>query len=95
MVSLNAGMIMKHNHKRVVVLRTGLSLDGADAVMIAPLNTRRPSGKAPAVEANTWYDNYWIATDQAKVVEAAEVVHAFTGPGRVRRSTLNAVLKEL
>lgn len=95
MASMNVGMIMKHNHKRVVILRTGMSIDGSDAVMIARLRTGRPSGKAPNVEVKTWLNNYWIPLDQVSVVKAADVVHAFTGPGRLPKGPLNAVLQKV
>ena len=53
MASMNVGMIMKHNHKRVVILRTGLNIDGSDAVKIARLSTRKPSGGGRYVKAKT------------------------------------------
>jgi hypothetical protein len=95
MASMNVGMIMKHNHQRVVILRTGLSIDGSDAVMIARLSTSKPSGSARYVEVKTWVNDYWIPLNQVSVVKAAGVVHAFTGPGRLPKEPLKAVLKEL
>ncbi|SES14597.1 hypothetical protein SAMN05216188_12339 [Lentzea xinjiangensis] len=95
MASMSVGSIMKHDHRKVVVLRTGLSVDGADAVMIARLSTRKPSGGAPYVEAKTWVGTYWVPLDQVKVVKAAGVVHACTSPGRLPKDPLKAVLKEL
>jgi hypothetical protein len=95
MASKNVGKIMKHNYTKVVILRTGLSIDGSDAVKIAPLSTRRPSGSGRYVEAKTWVKDYWIALDQVKVVKSAEVVDAALPPGQLPRKLLNAVLKEM
>ncbi|WP_086844685.1 hypothetical protein [Amycolatopsis kentuckyensis] len=95
MASMNVGMIMKHNHKKVVILRTGLSIDGSDAVKIAPLSTSKPSGSGRYVEAKTWVSDYWIPLDQTKVVKAADVVHAATPPGRLPTKPLKAALKEM
>ncbi|MEU0533884.1 hypothetical protein [Amycolatopsis tolypomycina] len=95
MASLKAGMVMKHNHQKVVILQTGLSSEGAEAVKIARLSTRRPAGSARSVEAKTWAGVYWIPLDQVSVVKAAGVVYAATGPGRVSKETLKEVLKEV
>jgi hypothetical protein len=95
MASLKAGMVMKHNHQRVVILQTGLSTEGSDAVRIARLSTRKPSGSARSVEAKTWAGVYWIPLDQVSVVKAAGVVYAATGPGRLSKDTLKTVLKEV
>ncbi|MEV6877809.1 hypothetical protein [Amycolatopsis sp. NPDC051128] len=95
MASMNVGMIMKHDHKKVVILQTGLSIDGSDAVKIVPLSTRKPSGSGRYVEAKTWVNDYWIPLDQVKLVKAADVVHAATPPGRLPQEPLRAVLKEM
>ncbi|MCE6998679.1 hypothetical protein LZG04_28355 [Saccharothrix sp. S26] len=97
MAAKHVGMIMKHNHRKVLVLRVGLTLDGADAVLVAPFGTAKPKpdGSARAVEAKTWVDDYWVRLDQASVVKAADVVHTWTPPGRLTRRPLDAVLKEL
>ncbi|WP_143035993.1 hypothetical protein [Lentzea fradiae] len=92
---MNVGMIMKHDHKKVVILRTGLSLDGSDAVMIVPFKSGKPSDNALYVKAKTWVKDYWIPLDQVSVVKAAGVVHACTSPGRLPKEPLNAVLKEV
>ncbi len=95
MAAKNVGKIMKHNHTKVVILRTGLSIDGADAVKIAPLSARRPSGSGRYVEAKTWVKDYWIALDQVKDVKATEVVDVALPPGQLPKQPLNAALKEL
>ncbi|ROP36064.1 hypothetical protein [Saccharothrix texasensis] len=95
MAAKHVGMIMKHDHERVVVLRVELTHDGADAVMVAPLVHTAPAGDARAVKVKTWVDDYWVRLDRTRVVKAADVVHAWTGPGQLRRPGLTAVLKEL
>lgn len=95
MASKSVGMVMSHHHKKVVIVRTGLSIGDADAVMIAPLSRTKPSGSTPCVKVKTWYDDYWVPLDQVTVVKVAEVVYAWTPPARLTRDPLNAVLKEL
>lgn len=97
MAAKHVGMIMKHDHRKVLVLRVGLTLDGADAVLVAPFVKAepKPAGGVRAVEAKTWVDDYRVRLDQASVVKAADVVHNWTPPGRLNRQQLKAVLKEL
>lgn len=95
MDSKNVGKIMKHNYKKVVILRTGLNIDGSDAVKIAPLSTRRPSGNGRYVEAKTWIREYWIYLDQVKIVKVADVVDAATPPGRLPKEPLKDVLQKI
>ncbi|MEV6824507.1 hypothetical protein [Amycolatopsis sp. NPDC051102] len=94
MVSLSAGMVMNYNHKKVVILRTGLSIDGSEAVKVAPLTTRKP-GSGRHVEAKTLWGTYWIPLGQVSDVKAAGVGYAGYGPGRLSKKLLNAVLREL
>jgi hypothetical protein len=93
MAAKRAGMIMKHQHRKVAVLRVGLKLDGADAGRV--VEPTKPSGGARAVEVKTWVDDYWVRLDRTSVVKAADVVHAWTPPGALTKEQLNAVLKEL
>jgi hypothetical protein len=93
MVALKAGMVMNYNHKKVVILRTGLSIDGSDAVKVAPLSARRPSGSDGSVEAKTVWGTYWIPLGQASDVKAAGVSYAGWGPGRIPQKLVDAVLK--
>ncbi|MCR6482268.1 hypothetical protein M8542_05545 [Amycolatopsis sp. OK19-0408] len=95
MAAMSVGKIMKHQHKKVVILRTGLSIDGSAAVQIVPLSARKPSGGGRYVEAKTWVSVYWVPLDQVKVVKATDVVEAATYPGRLPHDPLKAVLKEL
>ena len=51
MASLKVGMVRSYKHEKVVILRTGLSIKDSDAVRVAPLSPRRPSGSGRHVEA--------------------------------------------
>ncbi|MBY8847307.1 hypothetical protein K7G98_00395 [Saccharothrix sp. MB29] len=95
MASKSAGKIMKHNHRKVAILKTGLSIGDADAVMIVPFNSTKPSGGTPFVLAKTWVRNYWMPLDQVSVVKAAEVVYPCTSPARLPAGLLKTVLKEV
>lgn len=91
------GTIMKHNHRKVAVLETGLTLDGADAVRIARFDSARPkpADRARAVEVETSIGVYWVRLDHVGIVKAADVVHTWTPSGKLDREQLNAVRKEL
>jgi hypothetical protein len=91
------GTIMKHQHRKSAVVRAGLTLDGADAVMIAPIDSTRPkpADRSRAVEVKTWVGVYWVRLDRVSVVKAADVVHTWTFTGKLDRDDLKAVLKEL
>ncbi|MCC8246166.1 hypothetical protein [Saccharothrix luteola] len=91
------GTIMKHDHRKVAVLESGLTLDGADAVRIARIDSTRPkpADRAKAVEVETSIGVYWVRLDHVRVVKAADVVHTWTFTGKLNREQLNLVRKEL
>ncbi|ACU38303.1 hypothetical protein KCV87_33430 [Actinosynnema pretiosum subsp. pretiosum] len=91
----SVGTIMKHRHERVVILKTGLRVHGADAVTIARLSTTRPADTVPCVEARTWYDGYWVRLDQVSTVKATELISAWTGPGKLPPEPLASAIARL
>ena len=95
MAALKVGMVRNYKHKKVVILRTGLSIDGSDAVRVAPLSARRPSGSGRHVEAETLWGTYWIPLGQVSDVPAAGVGYAGWGPERLSKKLLDAVLKAM
>jgi hypothetical protein len=92
MASLKVGMVRNYKHKKVVILRTGLSIDGSDAVRVAPLSSRRPSGSDRHVEAKTPWGTYWVPLGQERDVPAAGMGRVGWGPDRLSKKLLDAVL---
>lgn len=91
----SVGTIMKHRHERVVILKTGLRVHGAEAVTIARLSTTKPADSVPCVEAPTWYDGYWVRLDQVSTVKATELISAWTGPGKLPPEPLASAIARL
>lgn len=95
MVSLKVGMVRSYKHKKVVILRTGLSIEGSDAARVAPLSARRPSGSGRHVEAKTPWGNYWIPLGQVSDVPTAGMGRVGWGPERLSKELLDPLLKAM
>ncbi|MGW6442229.1 hypothetical protein [Lentzea sp. NPDC055074] len=92
---VQAGLIRKYNGNKVVVVKTGLSTDGEDAVVVARLTQTKPSGNTPSVRAKTYVTAYWVLIGQAKTIKVAELGTAWTPPNRLEPADVRSIQQEL
>ncbi|HEX7304726.1 hypothetical protein [Lentzea sp.] len=91
---VQAGLIRKYNGDKVVVVKTGLSADGEDAVVVARLTQTKPSGTTPSVRAKTYVTEYWVLIGQAKTVKVTQLGTTWTPPNRLGPADVRNVQRE-
>ncbi|SFR27997.1 hypothetical protein SAMN04488564_112108 [Lentzea waywayandensis] len=94
MAAPQTGFVRTYAHKKVVILKTGLSIGDEDAVLIAPLISAKPPAATPGVEVKTAYGRYWVLTGQANTVRTADLVTVWWGPERLRPDQMKIVQQE-
>jgi hypothetical protein len=94
MAALQAGHVRTYAHKKVVILKTGLSIGDEDAVLIAPLISAKPPATTSGVEVKTNYGRRWVLIGQANTAKAADLVTVWMGPDRLRPDQMKIVLQE-
>ncbi|WP_330275487.1 hypothetical protein OG205_07390 [Lentzea sp. NBC_00516] len=95
MAALQAGFVRTYAHKKVVILKTGLSIGDEDAVLIAPLISAKPPATTRGVEVKTGYGRRWVLIGQVNTVKPASLVTVWKGPDRLKPDQMKIVLQEL
>jgi hypothetical protein len=89
---MRVGLVKKHKHTRVVVLKTGLE---SGAVRVAPLTRTKPRRGTRCHEVKTFWGDFWVLLDQVDVVDDSDLVNTWTPPDQLDRGQIDTITREL
>jgi hypothetical protein len=95
MAAAQVGFVRTYAHKKVVILKTGLSVGEENAVMVARLSKNKPPATTPGVEAKTRWGTYWVLTGQVSTVRTADLVTVWWGPDELEAEVMKAVQQKM